>query len=62
MRKDELAVQDIEACMQEFDAEPFNISSYKLRSLQSGPVASPELVSDLKTGLSDGQAQVETIL
>ena len=62
MRKDEQAVQDIEACIKEFDAEPFDISSPTLRSLQSGLVASPDLVSDLKTGLSVGQAHVETIL
>ena len=30
--------------------------------LQSGLVASPELVHDLKTALPDGQAQVETFL
>ena len=53
MRKDEQTIQDIEACMKEFDAEPFDIYSPTLRSLQSGLVASPELVSDLKTALSD---------
>lgn len=48
MKKDEQAVQDLLACMKDFEAEPFDISSPTLRSLQSGLVASPELVHDLK--------------
>ena len=62
MKKDEQAVQDLQTCLKDFDAEPFDISSPTLRSLQSGLVASPQLVHDLKTALSDGQAQVETFL
>ena len=62
MKKDEQAVQDLLACMTDFEAEPFDISSPILRSLQSGLVASLELVHDLKTALPDGQAQVETFL
>ena len=54
MKKDEQAVQDLQACMKDFDAEPFDISSPALRSLQSGLVASPELVHDLRTALTDG--------
>ena len=37
MRKVEQAVQDLLACMKDFEAEPFDISSPMLRSLQSGP-------------------------
>jgi len=62
MRKDEQAVQDLQACMKDFDAEPFDISSPKLRSLQSGLVASPELVHDLETALPHGQAQAGTLM
>ena len=62
MRKDEQAVQDLQACMKDFDAEPFDISSPKLRSLQSGLVASPELVHDLETALPHGQAQAGTLI
>jgi hypothetical protein len=62
MKKDKQAVQDLQACMKDFDAEPFDISSPTLRSLQSGLVASPELVHDLRTALTDDQAQVETLL
>eukprot|EP00064_Thunnus_orientalis_P011840 superscaffoldBa00001751_g11872 len=60
MKKDEQAVQDLQACMKDFDAVPFETSSPKLRSLQSGLVISLELVDDLKTALPHGQAQVET--
>jgi len=62
MKKDEQAVQDLEACMAEFDAEPFDKSKPTLRSLQSGLVASPELVKDLKTALQDGQTQAKSLL
>lgn len=62
MKKDEQAVQDIHACMKDFEAEPFNTSLPTLRSLQSGLVASPELVHDLKTALPDAQQQVKTLL
>ncbi|KAJ4921706.1 hypothetical protein JOQ06_002006 [Pogonophryne albipinna] len=62
MRKDEQAVQDLQACMKDFDAESFDISSPKLRSLQSGLVASPELVHDLESALPHGQAQAGTLM
>lgn len=62
MKKDELAVQDLQHCMKEFSAEPFDNSSPSLRSLQSGLVASPQLVQDFNTAFQDGQDQVETLL
>jgi len=62
MKKDEQAVQDLQACLTEFEADPFDESKPTLRSLQSGLVASPQLVNDLKTALQDGQTQVETFL
>ncbi|MCP3890082.1 MAG: hypothetical protein GY702_14610 [Desulfobulbaceae bacterium] len=61
-KKDEQAVQDLQACMKDFNAEPFDTSSPTLRSLQSGLTASPELCHDLKTALSDGKVQVETLM
>ena len=62
MMKDEQAIQDLQACMKAVDADPFDISSPTLRSLQSGLLASAELVDDLKTALPDGQVQVESLL
>ena len=62
MKKDEQAVQDIQACMKDFGADPFDTSLPTLRSLQSGVIASPELVHDFMTALPDAQAQVEILL
>ena len=62
MKKDEQAVQDLQSCMTDFEAEPFDESNPTLRSLQSGLVASPELVQDFNMALQDGQTQAETIL
>ena len=62
MKKDEQAVQDLQAAMKDFDADPFDISTPTLRSLQSGLVASSRLVHDFKTALADGEVQVETLL
>ncbi len=61
-KKDEQAVQDLQACMKDFHAEPFDTSSPTLRSLQSGLTVSPELCLDLKTALSDGKVQVEILM
>ena len=58
LKKDEMAVQDLETCMVEFDAESFDESKPTLHSLQSGLVASPELVADLRSALQDGKTQV----
>ena len=62
MKRDEQAVQDLQACLNDFDADPFDESKPTLRSLQSGLVTSPELVTDQKTALQDGRTQVETFL
>ena len=62
MKKDEQTVQDLQLCMTDFEAEPFDEKNPTLRSLQSGLVASPELVQDFNMALQDGQTQAETIL
>ena len=51
MKKDEQAVHDIQICMTEFDAEPFDSSS-STQSMQYGIIASAEFVHDLRTSLS----------
>ena len=60
--KNEQAVQDLQSCMTDFEAEPFDESNPTRRSLQSDLVASPELVQDFNMVLQDGQTQAETIL
>ena len=62
MKKDEQAVQDIQACFTEFDANPFDVSAPTLRSLQTGLEACPKLIIDTQTALRDGQFQIETFL
>ena len=62
MKTDEKAVQDLQESTREFSADPFDISSPTLGSMQSGLVVSQECVNDLETALLDGQVQVETLL
>ena len=62
MKKDQMAVQNIQACFKEFDSELFDVSTPILRSLQSAIHASPDLLSDLKNALKDGQDQVLAFL
>ena len=62
MKKDEQAVQDIQACFTEFDANPFDVSAPTLRSLQTGLEACPKLIIETQTALRNGQFQVETFL
>ena len=48
--------------MVDYGAEPFDESNTTLRSLQSGLVASPELVQDLTMALKEGEDQVKIFL
>ena len=62
MKKDELAVQDLLSCMEEFDANPFDETTPELRSLQSGLVASADIVEDLSNALKEGETQAKKLL
>ena len=62
MKNDEQAVQDLLTCIVEFDADPFDPSNPTLRSLQSGLLATPELVTDFGVALQDGKIEAATIL
>ena len=62
VKKDERAVQDIEACLQEFDTEPFDESNPALCALQSVITASAELVTDVKNAVKEGDGQGQTLL
>ena len=61
MRNDEKRIQDILACFVEFDSDPFGVVNPALRTLQSGFLASSELVSDFKLALSE-EEQLESFL
>ena len=54
--------RNIQACFKEFDSEPFDVPTHILRNLQSTIHASPDLLSDLKNALKDGQDQLLAFL
>lgn len=59
---DEHALQGIDSCFTEFDCDPFDLDKPQLRALQSGLVASGELVYDFETAHTDGKAKVNCFL
>ena len=58
--KDENAVQNIVNCLLEFQCNPFDESNTTLTSLQSGQIATDELVHDFETAHADGEILVNT--
>ena len=58
MKKDEQAVQDLSACLTEFNCNPFDHTNQTLRSLQSGIPASDVLAADLLSAKEDGKSKV----
>jgi len=62
MREDEQCVQDLIACMQEFDSFPFNPASPILRTPQTAMPASDELVVDLDSACAAGEEKLTNFL
>ncbi len=62
LRQDEQCVQDLIACMQEFDSFPFNIASPTLRTLQSAMPASSQLVADFNSAHAAGEMKLAGFL
>lgn len=62
MRADEQCVQDLVACMNEFDCFPFDPASPTLRTLQSAMPASNELVADLNSAHAAGEEKLTSFL
>ena len=60
LKLDELAVQDVGACIVDFSCDPFDPQNETIRSLQSGEVASTELQGDLLSAPEDGEKKLET--
>ena len=52
-------MQDLSSCINEFDCDPFDLTKPTLRFLQSGMIASEELVRDFETAHDDGEALVK---
>ena len=62
LKQDEQCVQDLIACMQEFDAFPFNPISPTLRTLQSAMPASSQLVSNFNSAYAAGEMKLMSFL
>ena len=62
MKKGEQVLQDLILCMDDFDADPFNESAPELYSLQSGVIASLEVLEDFRNALEEGEKQSNEIL
>jgi len=62
LRQDEQYVQDLIACMHEFDSFPFNPTSPTLRTLQSTMPASSQLVADFNSVHAAGEMKLASFL
>ena len=58
LKADEECVHNIQECLEEFGADPFNLTNTVLRTLHSGEIASKELGDDLAAYLDDGEMQL----
>ena len=61
IKLDELGVQDIDACIVDFNCDPFDPENVQLRSLQSGQLVSKEVEDDLLSAYEDGETKVKEI-
>ena len=62
MKKGEQVLQDLILCMDDFDADLLDESAPELYSLQSGVIASPEVLEDFWNALEEGEKQSNEIL
>ena len=58
MKTDEQRMQDIANCLLEWESNPWDKSNISLRSLESGFLASKELVKDFSTAKKEGEQQI----
>ena len=59
IKLDELGVQNIDACIVEFNCDSFDPENVQLRSLQSGQLVSKEVEDDLLSVYKDGETKVK---
>ena len=57
IKLDELGVQNIDACIVEFNCDSFDPENVQLRSLQSGQLVSKEVEDDLLSAYKDGEVE-----
>ena len=62
IKLDELGVQDIDACIVDFNCDPFDPENIKLRSLQSGQLVSKEVEDGSLSAFEDGETKVKGFL
>ena len=62
LKKDEQAVQDLVAVLEDFNSDPFDDAFPTLRSLQTGIVITSDILQDFNTALDDGKEQVKHLL
>ena len=62
MQQDEQCVQNLVACMNEFESFPFNPASPTLRTLQSATPASDAIVADFNTAHAAGEEKLTCFL
>ena len=62
MHEDEQCVQDLVACMHEFDSFPFNLASPTLCTLQSAMPASDELIMDFNSAHAAEEEKLTSFL
>ena len=61
IKLDELGVQDIDACIVDFNCDPFDPENVQLHSLQFGQLVSEEVEDDLLSAYEDGETKVKEI-
>ena len=59
IKLDELGVQDIDACIVDFNCDPFDPEKVHLRSLRFGQLVSNEVEDDLPSAYKDGETKVK---
>ena len=59
IKLDELAVQDIDTCIVDFNCYTFDLENVLLHSLQSGQLVSKEVEDDLLSAYEDGETKVK---
>ena len=59
IKLDELGVQNIDACIVEFNCDSFDPENVQLRSFQSGQLVSKEVEDDLLSVYKDGETKVK---
>ena len=62
IKLDELGEEDIDACIVDFNCDPFDPENIKLRSLQSGQLLSKEVEDGPLSDFEDGETKVKGFL